>query len=119
MINNSGCAPPLTRKNELPDVRLFPTTTALTEIFRHELRQKHDVETTEFLVDRVLHFQTTLHRAGLRFQIERHENWNVIERIFREVKRCPSSFSNRFSHVVLETTVFWLQSFARWRNAPN
>jgi len=38
--------------NRLIHVRLFATkTTALTEIFLSELRQKHDVENAEFLVD--------------------------------------------------------------------
>ena len=106
--------------NELLHVRLFSTTTtALTEIFLRELRQKHDVETTVFLVDGAQHLQTALQRAGLRLQISRHGNRNAVERIFREVKRRTSSFSNCFSHVEPDTAENWLQSFARWHNAPN
>ena len=106
--------------NELLHVRLFSTTTtALTEIFLRELRQKHDVETAEFLVDGAQHLQTALHRAGLRFQICRHGNRNAVERIFRELKRRTSSFSTCFSHVEPETAESWLQAFARWHNAPN
>ena len=106
--------------NELLHVRLFSTTTtALTEIFLRELRQKHDVETAVFLVDGAQHLQTALHRAGLRFQISRHGNRNAVERIFRELKRRTSSFSNCFSHVEPETAENWLQSFARWLNATN
>jgi len=106
--------------NQLLHVRLFPTTTtALTEIFLRELRQKHDVETSEFLVDGAQHLQTALQRAGLRFQMRRHGNRNAIERIFRELKRRTSSFSNCFSHVEPKTAETWLQSFARWHNAPN
>jgi putative transposase len=108
------------QSNELLHVRLFSTTTtALTEIFLRELRQKHDVEAAVFLVDGAQHLQTALQRAGLRFQIRRHGNRNAVERIFRELKRRTSSFSNCFSHVEPETAEKWLQSFARWLNATN
>ncbi|WP_225333163.1 IS6 family transposase [Halomicrobium urmianum] len=107
-------------RNELLHIRLFSTTTtALTEIFLRELQQKHDIETAEFLVDGAQHLQTALQRAGLRFQISRHGNRNTIERIFRELKRRTSSFSNCFSHVEPVTAENWLQSFARWHNASN
>jgi putative transposase len=106
--------------NNLLHVRLFATTTtALTELFLRELRKKHDVETAVFLVDGAQHLQTALSRAGLRFQTRRHGNRNAVERIFRELKRRTSSFSNCFSHVKPETAENWLQSFARWHNAPN
>jgi len=106
--------------NDLLQVRLFSTTTiALTEIFLRELRDKHDVETTEFLVDRAKHLQTVLQRAGLRFQLCRTGNRNAVERIFRELKRRTSSFSNCFSHVEPDSAESWLQAFARWHNAPN
>jgi putative transposase len=72
-----------------------------------------------FLVDGAKHLQTALSRAGLRFQIRRHGNRNAVERIFRELKRRTSSFSNCFSHVEPETAENWLQSFARWLNATN
>ena len=108
------------QSNELLHVRLFATTTTtLTEIFLRELRQKHDVETAVFLVDGAQHLQTALQRAGLRFQMCRHGNRNAVERIFRELKRRTSSFSNCFSHVEPETAENWLQTFARWHNAPN
>ena len=106
--------------NHLLHVRLFATTTtALTEMFLRELRQKHDVESAEFLVDGAQHLQTALARAGLRFQTTRHGNRNAIERIFRELKRRTSSFSNCFSHVEPQTAENWLQAFAAWFNAPN
>ncbi|WP_058992781.1 IS6 family transposase [Haloarcula sp. CBA1127] len=108
------------QSNELLHVRLFATTTTtLTEIFLRELQQKHDVETAVFLVDCAQHLQTALQRAGLRFQMCRHGNRNAVERIFRELKRRTSSFSNCFSHVKPETAENWLQSFARWHNATN
>jgi putative transposase len=106
--------------NELLHVRLFATTTTvLTEIFPRELRQKPDVETAELLVDGAINLQTAFQRAGLRFQMCRHGNRNSVERIFRELKRRTSSFSYCFSHVEPETAENWLQSFARWHNAPN
>ncbi|WP_434530967.1 IS6 family transposase [Haloarcula sp. NS06] len=108
------------QSNELLHVRLFATTTTtLTEIFLRELRQKHDVETAVFLVDGAQHLQTALQRTGLRFQMCRHGNRNAVERIFRELKRRTSSFSNCFSHVDPETAENWLQSFACWHNATN
>ncbi|SMP12551.1 putative transposase [Halobellus salinus] len=106
--------------NDLLHLRLFATTTtALTEIFLRELRQKHDVESAVFLVDGAQHLQTALARASLRFQTERNGNRNAIERIFRELKRRTSSFSNCFSHVQPKTAENWLQAFAGWLNAPN
>ena len=106
--------------NDLLHLRLFSTTTtSLTEIFLRELREKHDVETAVFLVDGAQHLQTALQRAGLRFQMRRHGNRNAVERIFRELKRRTSSFSNCFSHVNPETAESWLQTFARWHNATN
>jgi putative transposase len=106
--------------NDLLHVQLFSTTTtALTEIFLRELRQKHDVENAVFLVDGAQHLQTALQRAGLRFQMRRHGNRNAIERIFRELKRRTSSFSNCFSHVDPKTAESWLQTFARWHNSTN
>ena len=56
--------------NELLHIRLYSTTTtALTEMFLQELREKHDVENAVFLVDGAQHLQTALQRAGLRFQV--------------------------------------------------
>lgn len=103
----------------LPVCLISTTTTTLPDIFLRELRQKHDVETTVFLVDGAQHLQTALYRAGLRFQMRRHGHRNAIERSFRELKRRTSSFSTCFSHVDPETSESWLQTFARWHNAPN
>ena len=51
--------------SELLHVRLFSTTTtALTESFLRELRQKHDVETAVFLVDGAKHLQTAVLNRG-------------------------------------------------------
>ncbi|TQQ79350.1 IS6 family transposase, partial [Halonotius terrestris] len=44
---------------------------------------------------------------------------NAVERVFREIKRRTSSFSNSFSHVDPATAETWLQSFAVWWNSLN
>jgi len=106
--------------NEFLHMKLFTTTTTdLTQRFLHELREKHDVENTVFLVDNAHHLATALQRAGLRFQTIRHGNRNAVERIFREIKQRTSSFSNSFSHVDPETAETWLRSFAVWWNSLN
>ena len=69
--------------NEPLHVRLFSTTTtALTEIFPRELRQKHDVDDALSLVDAAPHLKSAVHRAGLRFQVGRHGTRNSVERVF-------------------------------------
>ncbi len=106
--------------NEFLHVRLFTTTTtAVTQTFLRELQQKHDIEDAVFLVDYAQHLATALRRAGLRFQTVRHGNRNAVERVFREVKRQTSSFSNSFSHVQPTTAETWLQAFAVWWNSLN
>src|SRR6056297_2854208 len=85
------------KTNEIPNLRLFSTTTtAFTEIFLKELRQKHYVETAVFLVDGAKHLRAALQRVGLRFQTEPHGNRNAVERIFRAIKRRTPSSSNCF-----------------------
>ena len=74
--------------NEFLHLQLFTTTTtALTQQFLRELREKHDVADTVFLVDHAHHLAAALQRAGLRFQTVRHGNRNAVERIFKEIKR--------------------------------
>jgi putative transposase len=106
--------------NEILHGRLFTTTTtALTERFLQELQQNPDVDDAVFLVDGANHLQAALQRTGLRFQTERHGTRNSAERVFRELKRRTSPFSNCLSHLEPNTAENWLQSFARWHNAPN
>ena len=103
--------------NEFLHVRLFATrTTERTLLFLRELRKQQQVEQTTFLVDNAHSLKAALTRLGLRFQTVRHGNRNAIERIFREVKRRTSSFSNTFSHVEPTTAETWLQAFAVWWN---
>ena len=80
--------------NRFLHIRLFSTTTtALTQRFLRELREKHDVSDAVFLVDYATHLEAALQRAGLRFQTVRRGNRNAVERLFREIKRRTSSFS--------------------------
>ena len=84
--------------NKFLHVRLFTaTTTVLTQEFLRELREKHDVSDAVFPVDYAQHLAMALRRARLRFQTMCHGNRNAAERVFREVKRWTSSFSNSFS----------------------
>ena len=106
--------------NKYLHVRLFTTTTtASTQRFLQEFQQKHDVSDAVFLVDHAKHLAAALRQAGLRFQTVRHGNRNVVERVFREVKRCTSSFGNSFSHARPTTAETWLQAFAVWWNSLN
>jgi len=99
--------------NELLHTKLVPTrNTVLARSFFTELCEKHDVEDATFLVDGAQPLQTSCVRLGLDFRDERHGNRNSVERVFREVKRRTTSFSNCFSHADAETVDKWLRSFA-------
>jgi len=103
--------------NEILHARLFPTrNTELTVLFLRELKRKQNVDEATFLVDNAQHLKTALARLGLRFRMARHGNRNAVERVFREVKRRTSSFSNTFSHADPDTAESWLQAFAVWWN---
>ena len=100
-------------KNDILHLRLFTTTTtALTEHFLQELREKHDVENAVFLVDGAKHLHAALQRTGLRFQYERRGNRNSVEHVFPKVKRRIFSFTNSFSNAQATAADDWLRSFA-------
>ena len=103
--------------NQFLHVRLFQTrTTQLMLLFLRELREKQRLADVTFLVDDAHHLKNALNRLGLRFQVTRHGNRNSVERVFREVKRRTSSFSNTFSNACLSTVDSWLKAFAVWWN---
>ena len=105
------------KTNKFLHVRLFPTrTTQLTVLFFRELQQHVQVTQATILVDDAHHLKAALSRLGLRFQMRHHGNRNAVERVFREVKRRTSSFSNTFSHAQPTTAERWLQAFAVWWN---
>ena len=98
--------------NELLHTELeSTTTTVLAQSFLATVREKHDVEDAVFLVNGASSLQTACSRHGLDFSYEKRGNRNSVERIFREVKRRTSSFSNSFSHAEPETADNWLRSF--------
>jgi transposase-like protein len=99
--------------NELLHTKLEPTTTkVLAHSFLTELNEKHDVSNAVFLIDSSHSLQDACHRHGLDFRYEKHGNRNSVERVFREVKRRTSWFSNCFSHVDPDTADDWLKSFS-------
>ena len=99
--------------NELLHTKLAPTTNkVIAHAFFAELREKHDVDDAVFLIDGSHSLKDACSRHGLDFRYERHGNRNSVERIFREVKRRTSSFSNCFSNAEAETADDWLKSFS-------
>ena len=103
--------------NEFLHVRLFSTrATRLTVLFLRELRQIVPVTHAAILVDNAHHLKAALSRLGLRFQISRRGNQSAVERVFREVERWTSLFSNTLSRAQPTTAERWLQAFAVWWN---
>ena len=99
--------------NDLLHTKLEPTRNkVIASTFFQELREKHDVDDAVFLIDGDQSLNYACQRHGLDFRYERHGNRNSVERVFREVKRRTSSFSNCFSHARAETADQWLRSFA-------
>ena len=99
--------------SELLHTKLEPTrTNVLAHSFFRELREKHAVDNAVFLIDGATPLKDACNRHGLRFQYEKHGNRNSVERVFRELKRRTSLFSNCFSNAEAETADDWLRSFA-------
>ncbi|UHH24003.1 IS6 family transposase [Halobacterium noricense] len=99
--------------NELLHTKLEPTrTNVIARSFFAKLREKHDVDTAVFLVDGAPTLKDACNRHGLQFQYEKHGNRNAVERVFREIKRRTSSFSNCFSNADAATADDWLRSFS-------
>ena len=99
--------------NELLHTTLEPTTNSvIAHAFFTELHEKHDVEDAVFLIDGSHSLKDACHRHGLDFRYEKHGNRNSVERIFREIKRRTTSFSNCFSNAKAETADDWLRSFS-------
>ena len=99
--------------NNLLHTKLEPTrNNALTDRFFSEIRDKHDVDEAIFLVDGAVPLHRACEKHNLDFRYERHGNRNSVERVFREVKRRTTCFSNCFSNAQAETADEWLRSFA-------
>ncbi|ELY65583.1 transposase, partial [Natrinema versiforme JCM 10478] len=91
-------------------------TIPIAREFLTELTEKHDVEDALFLVDDADDLIGGLRREGLSYRVQLHGGRNQVERVFREVQRRTSSFSNCFSHVDPVTAETWLQAHAVWWN---
>ena len=101
------------KTNELLHTTLEPTTNKVTaHAFFAELRKKHDVDDAVFLIDGSHSLKDACRRHSLDFRYERHGNRNSVKRVFREVKRRTTSFSNCFSNAEADTADNWLRSFA-------
>ena len=99
--------------NDLLHTKLESTrTNVIADLFFAELREKHDVDDATLLVDGAVPLHRACEKHGLDFRYERHGNRNSVERVFREVKRRTTSFSNCFSNARAETVNEWLRSFA-------
>jgi putative transposase len=99
--------------NELLHTKLEPTrTNVLAHAFFADLRDKHDVDNAVFLVDGAAPLKDACRRHGLDFRYEKHGNRNSVERVFREIKRRTTSFSNCFSNAEADTANNWLRAFA-------
>ncbi|SNR25771.1 Transposase (or an inactivated derivative) [Halorubrum ezzemoulense] len=99
--------------NDLLHTQLEPTTNnALADRFFADLRDKHDIDDATVLVDGSASLQRACRKHDLDFRYERHGNRNSVERVFREIKRRTTSFSNCFSNAEAETADEWLRSFA-------
>ena len=103
--------------NRILHVRLFPTyTIPIGREFLTELCEKHDVSDAVFLVDDAADLAGALRQEGLEYRVEIHGYRNQVERVFREVQRRTSSFSNCFSNADPLTAETWLQAYAVWWN---
>ncbi|CCQ36035.1 ISH14-type transposase ISNamo9 [Natronomonas moolapensis 8.8.11] len=99
--------------NELLHTTLEPTTNkVIAHEFFAELREKHDVDGAVFLIDGSHSLKDACRRHSLDFRYEKHGNRNSVERVFREIKRRTTSFSNCFSNAEADTADDWLRSFA-------
>ena len=99
--------------NDLLHTQLEPTTNnALADRFFANLRDKHDIDDATVLVDGSASLQRSCRKHDLDFRYEQHGNRNSVERVFREIKRRTTSFSNCFSNAEAETADEWLRSFA-------
>ena len=99
--------------NELLYTRLETTTNSvIAQTFFAKLREKHDVDDAVFLIDGSHSLKDACRRHSLDFRYEKHGNRNSVERVFREIKRRTTSFSNCFSNAEAETADDWLRSFS-------
>jgi putative transposase len=103
--------------NRILHSRLFPTyTIPIAREFLTDLAEKHDVSDAVFLVDDADDLIGALRQENYSYRVQQHGFRNSVERVFREIQRRTSSFSNCFSHVDPATAETWLQAHAVWWN---
>ena len=87
------------RSNDLLHAQFEPTTNnALADQFFADLHDKYDSYVMTFLVDGSGSVKRTCRKHSLDFRCEPHGTRTSVERIFREIKRGTTNFSNCFSH---------------------
>ena len=64
-----------------------------------------------FLIDGSHSLKDACQRHSLDFRDEKRGNRNSVERVFREIKRRTTCFSNCFSNANADTADKWLRSF--------
>ena len=99
--------------SELLYTTLEPTTNKMiAHAFVAELCEKHDVSDPLFFIDGSHSLKDACRRHSLDFRYEKHRTRNSVERVFREIKRRTTSFSNCFSNAEADTAGEWLRAFA-------
>jgi len=99
--------------NEVLQTRPEPTTNSvLARTFGVERREKHDAEDTAVLVDDSHSLKDACRRHGLDCRYKEYGNRNSVERVFREITRRTTSFSNCFKNAEADTADGWLRSVA-------
>ncbi|MBP1986893.1 IS6 family transposase [Halolamina salifodinae] len=99
--------------NKILHSALEPTRkNGIAQQFFHDLRQKHSVEDAVFLIDGSASLQAAVARHSLDYRYEKHGKRNSVERVFRDIKRRTTAFSNCFSNTDATTADEWLKTFA-------
>jgi transposase-like protein len=93
-------------------------STAAASLFLAELRENHAVDDAVFLVDGAPWLHAACHRRGLGFQHQTHGDCNVVERVFKRLKRRTNQFSNHFRNTRTQTVETWLLAHCILRNQP-
>ena len=102
-----------TDTNDLLLTKLEPTRNlAIARSFYRELREKHDVDGPEFLIDGDHSLEYACQRHNLSIRYERHGDRKRVERVILEIKRRTTSFSNCYSNAKQETADQWLAALA-------
>ena len=103
--------------NRIFHSRLFSTyIIPIAREFLTDLAERHDVSDAVFLVDDADDLIGALRQENYSYRVQQHGFRNSVERVFREIQRRTSSFSNCFSHVDPATAETWLQAHAVWWN---